>query len=120
MAAPDRTPRPVSADPGDVSVFFENGATVILLRGNIDLSVADDLEHAGRDAIDAELPVHTDVRAVDSIDSVGISFLIRLAGNARAAGTGVSLVGPAPRVSELLTLLEADDLFQWIDPTDSP
>lgn len=106
--------------PGDVSVFFENGKTVILLRGNIDLSVADDLEHAGRDAIDAALPIHADCRAIDTIDSVGISFLIRLAGNARAADTEVWLLGPAPRVSELLTLLEADDLFHWIDsPTAS-
>jgi anti-anti-sigma factor len=106
---------PGGVPPGDVSVFFENGRTVILLRGNIDLSVADDLEHAGRDAIDAALPIHADVRAVETIDSVGISFLIRLAGNARAAETEVSLVGPAPRVSELLTLLEADDLFVWVD-----
>jgi anti-anti-sigma factor len=115
MVEPDGRPHSGPADPGDVSVFFENGATVILLRGNIDLSVADDLEHAGRDAIDAGLPVHADIRAVDSIDSVGISFLIRLAGNARAADTEVSLLGPSPRVSELLTLLEADDLFEWID-----
>lgn len=115
MAEPDVDTSTGAGGPGDVSVFFENGATVILLRGNIDLSVADELEHAGRDAIDAGLPIHADVRAVESIDSVGISFLIRLAGNARAADTEVSLLGPAPRVSELLTLLEADGLFVWVD-----
>jgi len=101
--------------PGDVAVFFDNGRTLILLRGHVDLSVADDLEHSGRDAIDADLPIFADVRAVESIDSVGISFLIRLAGNARAAGTTVSLVGPSPRVQELLVLLDSESLFDWVD-----
>lgn len=103
------------AFPGDVSVFFDNGRTLILLRGHIDLLVADDLEHAGRDAIDADMPILADVRSVDSIDSVGISFLIRLAGNARAADHQMSLVGPSPRVQELLVLLDSESLFTWVD-----
>ena len=103
------------AAPGDVSVFFDNGRTLILLRGHIDLSVSDDLEHSGRDAIDADLPILADVRTVDSIDSVGISFLIRLAGNARAAGHTMSLVGPSPRIRELLVLLDCESLFTWVD-----
>ena len=101
--------------PGDVSVFFESGRTLILLRGHIDFSVADDLEHSGRDAIDADQPIVADVRSVDSIDSVGISFLIRLAGNARAAGHQMSLVGPSARVHELLVLLDSESLFSWTE-----
>lgn len=101
--------------PGDVSVFFEDGRTVILLRGNIDLSVAEDLEHAGRDAIDSGLDIYADVRDIESIDSVGVSFLLRLAGNARSLDTRVVLIGPSPRVAELLTLLEADGLFTWTE-----
>ena len=101
--------------PGDVSVFFDNGRTLILLRGHIDLSVADDLEHAGRDAIDADMPILADVRTVESIDSVGISFLLRLAGNARAANHQMSLVGPSPRIRELLVLLDSESLFTWVD-----
>ncbi len=99
--------------PGDVSVFFDAGRTLILLSGHIDLSVADDLEHAGRDAIDALLPIHADVRSVATIDSVGISFLIRMAGMARSGGQDVTLIGPSPRISELLTLLDSNDLFVW-------
>jgi anti-anti-sigma factor len=98
---------------GDVSVFFDPSHTLILLRGDIDLAVAADLEDAGRDAIDAKAPIVADVRAVSLIDSVGISFLVRLAASGREAGTTVSLRGPAPRVAELLTLVGANDLFVW-------
>jgi anti-anti-sigma factor len=98
---------------GDVSVFFDPSHTLILLRGDIDLAVAADLEDAGRDAIDANAPIVADVRAVSLIDSVGISFLVRLAASGREAGTTVSLRGPAPRVAELLTLVGANDLFVW-------
>ena len=100
---------------GDVSVFFDPTHTLILLRGDIDLAVAADLEDAGRDAIDAKAPIVADVRAVDLIDSVGISFLVRLAASGNEAGTTVSLRGPAPRVAELLTLVGANDLFVWDD-----
>jgi anti-anti-sigma factor len=100
---------------GDVSVFFDPTHTLILLRGDIDLAVAADLEDAGRDAIDAKAPIVADVRAVNLIDSVGISFLVRLAASGNEAGTTVSLRGPAPRVAELLTLVGANDLFVWDD-----
>jgi anti-anti-sigma factor len=98
---------------GDVSVFFDPAHTLILLRGDIDLAVAADLEDAGRDAIDAKAPIVADVRSVNLIDSVGISFLVRLAASGKEAGTTVSLRGPAPRVAELLTLVGANDLFVW-------
>jgi anti-anti-sigma factor len=98
---------------GDVSVFFDPSHTLILLRGDIDLAVAGHQEGAGRDAIDAKAPIVADVRAVSLIDSVGISFLVRLAASGREAGTTVSLRGPAPRVAELLTLVGANDLFVW-------
>lgn len=100
---------------GDVSVFFDPTHTLILLRGDIDLAVAADLEDAGRDAIDAKAPIVADVRSVNLIDSVGISFLVRLAASGKEAGTAVSLRGPAPRVAELLTLVGANDLFTWED-----
>jgi anti-anti-sigma factor len=108
---------PTGAEPfaGDVSVFFDPTHTLILLRGDIDLAVAAELEDAGRDAIDAKAPIVADVRPVNLIDSVGISFLVRLAASCKEAGTTLSLRGPAPRVAELLTLVGANDLFVWED-----
>lgn len=114
----DTSPAPATgAEPfaGDVSVFFDPSHTLIMLRGDIDLAVAADLEDAGRDAIDAKAPIVADVRSVNLIDSVGISFLVRLAASCKEAGTTLSLRGPAPRVAELLTLVGANELFVWED-----
>ena len=79
---------------GDVSVFFDPSHTLILLRGDIDLAVAADLEDAGRDAIDAKAPIVADVRAVSLIDSVGISFLVRLAASGKEAAPPCRCGGP--------------------------
>lgn len=100
---------------GDVTVLFEPDHTLILLSGAIDLSVADDLEQAGRDAVDAGTPIVADVRRVDMVDSVGASFLVRLAASARDGGRTMVLRGPSPRLDELLTLMGAQPLFRWQD-----
>ena len=97
----------------DISVFFEAEHTVILLRGDIDLTVSEDLEQAGRNAIDARLPILIDVRNVSLMDSVGLSFLIRMAAGVRVHGLPTTLRGPAPLVAELLTVAGAESLFTW-------
>lgn len=99
----------------DISVFYEDGYTAVLLRGDIDLAVSDDLEQAGRNAIDARVPILVDVRHVTLMDSVGLSFLIRLAAGIRASGSITTLRGPSPRVRELLAVAGAIDLFSWTD-----
>jgi anti-anti-sigma factor len=99
----------------DISVFYEDGYTVVMLHGDIDLAVSDDLEQAGRNAIDARVPILLDVRNVTLMDSVGMSFLIRLAAGIRANGSTTTLRGPAPRVRELLAVAGATDLFTWTD-----
>jgi anti-anti-sigma factor len=104
---------------GDVAVFLQDDQVLILLRGDIDLSVGEDLEDAGRDAIDAAGPMVIDVRMVQMIDSVGLSFLIRMGSAAQASGGRVALRGPSPPVEELIRIIGAADLFTWIDGPDA-
>src|SRR5262245_20642509 len=99
-----------SASPGDVAVFFEGGHVLVLLSGEVDLSLSDDLEHAGRDAIDAEQPIRVDARRVTFIDSVGGSFLVRMAAALIDRGGKLTLLGPSQRVEELISLMGAGEL----------
>jgi anti-anti-sigma factor len=99
--------------PGDVIVFFDPAHTLVQLTGDIDIAVADDLEHAGRDAIDASTDIVCDIRRVSMIDSVGVSFLVRLAAACRDGGRSITLLGPAPRVHEVLEIVGAERLFTW-------
>jgi anti-anti-sigma regulatory factor len=102
---------PGGDDPGGVAVFFEPDHTLIVLSGTIDLVVADDLEHAGRDAIDRGLPIVVAAGDVDLIDSVGVAFLVRLAGAGAEAGWGVGFSSITPATLERLELVGALDLF---------
>lgn len=98
---------------GDVSVFLEDDHTLILMTGDIDLAVVDDLEYAGRDALDAGLPIVADVRRVTSMDSVGASFLVRLGAGLADRGVSTTLLGPSPRVAELLEMIGAREIVEW-------
>jgi anti-anti-sigma factor len=101
---------------GDVVVLAQHGHTLVLLYGDIDVRCTDDLEHAGRFSIDAARLTIMDVRRVTMIDSVGLSFVIRLAAGLRSNGTELVLRGPSPRVAELITLVGADELVRWTTP----
>jgi anti-anti-sigma factor len=110
------TPVPVAdsdGQAGDVVVLAQADHTLVLLYGDIDLRCTDDLEQAGRYCIDAAQYAVLDVRKVALIDSVGLSFVIRLAAGLQAAGTELLLRGPNPGVSELVTLVGAEHLVRW-------
>ncbi len=66
-------------DSGGVSVFFDRTGTLIVLVGDVDRVLSEDLEHAGRDAIDHGQSITIDAAAVTFMDSVGVAFLVRLA-----------------------------------------
>jgi anti-anti-sigma factor len=106
--------RQIDGPRGDVMVFAQREHTLVILYGDIDSRCAEDLEHAGRFAIDAARPAIIDVRKVALMDSVGLSFVIRLAAGLHSAGTELVLHGPCPRVAELLTLVGADGLLRWV------
>jgi anti-anti-sigma factor len=114
---PPRDPGPTS---GDVSVYDQNGVVVVLLRGSIDIRQTRELEEAGGYAIDQRIPIMVDVRHVQMIDSVGISFLVRVAASVRAASGTITLCGPAPLVEEMLAVAGAASLFEWVEGRDGP
>jgi anti-anti-sigma factor len=99
---------------GDVTVLIQADHTLVILAGDIDIRCTDDLEHAGRFSLDAGRRAIMDVRRVTLMDSVGISFVVRLAAGLRTAGTELVLQGPCPRVAELITLVGADGLVSWV------
>jgi anti-sigma B factor antagonist len=99
--------------PGDAAVFFDDETTLIMLSGEIDLALGDDLEFAGRDAIDRGTPVLVDVSKVTFIDSVGLGFLARLASAERDKGRRLALIGAPRTVQESIRLVGLTDLVEF-------
>lgn len=98
-------------DTGAVSVFFDEFNTLIVLVGEVDRVLSEDLEHAGRDAIDHGHPIVIDAAGVTFMDSVGVAFLVRLAA-AKQHTEQVVLRDPSITVMDLLHITGSIPLFR--------
>jgi anti-sigma B factor antagonist len=106
------TERPGS---GDAAVFFDDGITLVMLSGEVDLALGDDLEYAGRDAIDRGAPVRVDVSRVTFIDSVGLGFLARIASAERENGRRLPLAGARRNIQESIQLVGLTELVEFVE-----
>jgi anti-anti-sigma factor len=89
--------------PGDVSVVFDDGVTLIILSGEIDLALSADLEDAGREVIDRGVPVQIDMRLVTFMDPVGVALVARLVAAEHRHGARPDVHGARPIVVQTLT-----------------
>ncbi len=103
-------PQDEELDTGAVSVFFDEVRTLIVLVGEVDRMLSDDLEHAGRDAIDRGQPITIDAAGVTFMDSVGVAFMVRLAAAMRSKEQ-VALRDPSITVMDLLHITGSIPLF---------
>jgi anti-sigma B factor antagonist len=92
-----------------VSSEVVNGATVIAVRGELDLSTAPDLEESIRAAGEAGLVF--DLGGCDFIDSTGIALLVRTSREASEAGRKVALCGLKEQVLRVLEIAAVEDLI---------
>jgi len=106
--------------PGDVVVLTDADRTLVMLHGEIDHRVSDDLEDAARYCVDAGLRAQVDVRRVSAMDSVGLAFIVRLAAALSHNGAELVLHGPSRQVQDLIELVEAGPLVRWLFRTDDP
>ncbi|MDP9828700.1 anti-anti-sigma factor [Kineosporia succinea] len=114
MSKDPQASAPHDGAPGDVVVLSQDDHTLVILYGDVDVRVSDELEYAGRFSIDAGRLTVLDVRHVTMMDSVGVSFVVRMAAGLRSAGTELLLQGPSRRVSELISLVGATELTRWL------
>lgn len=96
---------------GAVSVFFDDDGTLIVLVGDVDRVLSEDLEHAGRDAIDHGQSITIDAAGVRFMDSVGVAFLVRLAASVPDKEQ-VILRDPSLSVLDLLQITGSIPLFR--------
>jgi anti-anti-sigma factor len=95
-----------------ISVLDVDGATGIVLSGEIDLVNVDLVERALA-AIPAEpsRTVTVDVSQVDFLGLCAIMALVAAAGRLRASGCALQLLHPSPLTQKVLQLLNLDELL---------
>jgi anti-anti-sigma factor len=87
----------MSLDPSgfSISTSERDGRSVVLIRGELDLATAPDLDKVVNERLDAGDEVVVDVRELDFMDSSGLRVLVRA--HARTEGDGhFRIVRPTP------------------------
>ena len=103
-----------AAEPGSLHLLLEDGRSLIILSGEIDASLRDDLHETADSATKQGKPIVVDARHVTFMDSTGVAFLARLA-NGSHERVKVTNVPPtvqflldATRIGELLDVERLD------------
>lgn len=94
-----------------IEVSYDDDATLVRLSGEIDAAASETLDQVDDEVVRARPRLVVDLSAVTFLDSIGVSFLVRLATQARAQDRSVSLREVPPPVGEVLALVGATELF---------
>ncbi|UFU06047.1 STAS domain-containing protein [Ruania halotolerans] len=111
-AEPRRAATGAGAEAGTVHTLLEASYTRLVLSGEVDMAMSDELTEAVAEAEAAGLPVQVDVRHVQFMDSSGISLLARLA--SRTPGR-MTMIRPPDVVRFLLEVTRVGDLVDIVD-----
>jgi anti-anti-sigma factor len=89
-----------------VEVRTEDGATIIVVSGELDLATSPELERqfevAASDAVRG--PLVLDLRRLEFMDSTGLSLLVKAREQAEEAGRPFGVIKGSPQVERLLSL----------------
>ena len=85
--------------------------TVLLLAGDVDLSLSGDLDEACREAIARARPIRLDVSGVSFIDSTAIGYVVTVAAAERALGRTLVVSGASRRTADTFRLTGLGDLL---------
>ncbi|MGI9000979.1 MAG: STAS domain-containing protein [Pseudonocardia sp.] len=93
----------------DIDIVGDNGRCVVQLRGELDLSSADQLREAlHRLCCDGHRLVVVDLAALQFLAVVGLAVLVEAHQNLHAAGSRLVLIHPASIILRVLTITGLD------------
>ena len=95
----------------EITMDEENGATVVSLRGDLDVYSTAEVEEALQEALEKASILVVDISGVPFADSAGLGGLIGVYKKAKSAGKEVRLRKPSPIVSEILTITRMKRFF---------
>ncbi len=105
--------------PFAVSLEVANGAVVVRIAGELDISTAPELRDRLREALGANAKVVVDLGSLSFLDSSGISVLIAAHKQAAATEHAFVLRGAAGQIAEVLHVSGVDQVFTMEDPGSS-
>lgn len=93
----------------EMDILHEDGAFVVSLRGELDLSRGPDLEAVLLEAEQSDVTrILVDLGELTFIDSTGLGVLVRAAARARSNGDRLRITSPQDQVASIFRLTELD------------
>jgi anti-anti-sigma factor len=114
-AAPDQ-PVPCG-EPGAVQVILGEDRVRVVLSGDVDSELGDELAEAAAEAERHDLPIEVDAHHVTFMDSAGVAFLTRLSTRSRHP---VRLLRVPPTVRFLLEVTKIGEVVEVAPDDDAP
>jgi anti-sigma B factor antagonist len=97
-------------------VVVPDGSRRVVVRGDIDIRAAPELRTTLERAVAEDHEIHVDVAGLRTIDSTGISELLRARELALRLGKAYALINPPDDVRRLFRMLDITDLFDTLRP----
>jgi anti-sigma B factor antagonist len=111
----ERRPAADAAATGRVSGHHTSFGAVVRVVGDLDIDVVDDLRVAVDTALEAHARVIVDLSRAATIDSVGLSAIVRARQSARRRGGDLLLAAPSRFVRTVLHTMRLDTAFPMFD-----
>ena len=109
----------MNEEPTPLEAERRDGRVVLSLRGEIDLSNAEDLRSGIEQAVDGSPDVVLDLSAVDYVDSQGLRLVSQLSKRLAREGSKLQVIAPpgsfARGVLELTLIAEDVEVIDTID-----
>ena len=101
-----------------ISISDRDGRAVVVIRGELDLATAPELEAALSERLDAGQDVVVDLRELAFMDSTGLRVLVAAHARARRRRTPSFLIVrplPGPRSSRILAIAGVERVLDFVD-----
>lgn len=100
-----------------ISISDRDGRAVAVIRGELDLATAPDLDAALNELLDAGKDVVVDLRELAFMDSTGLRVLVAAHARAEDGGPSFEIVRPRPgaAIERILAIAGVESVLSFID-----
>ena len=100
-----------------ISISDRDGRAVVVIRGELDLATAPDLEAAIKSRLDDGQDVVVDLRELEFMDSTGLRVLVAAHGRVEGTEQRLLLVRPRPgaAIERILAIAGVESVLDVID-----
>jgi anti-anti-sigma factor len=100
-----------------ISISDRDGRAVVVIRGELDIATAPDLEAALTERLDAGQDVVVDLRELAFLDSTGLRVLVASHVRAESGGVSFLIVRPRPEapIARILAISGVESLLDFVD-----